>query len=399
MPVKAYSRAVGYHRRVLPSALAAALRGVPRVWTELDDPVRQQQFVESASAHRVRPLLAWALRRSGELQMWPAAIRDVLIEAARAEAVLEIGRRHELCRLMSAFAAAGIDALAIKGAALAYDVYPEPWLRPREDTDLLVRPSDAARAGVLLVAAGYRAIARQSGRIVTNQQLYVRSDAPHRDAVDLHWKIADPATFADLLSADDLIRDAAVVTLDDSCGVRVPTRTHALLLACWHRVAHHHDVERLLWLYDIHLLAGALNEADSEVFSETAVATKTSAVCASALTLAVDAFRSPVAAALLTRLRASTADTESPATLYLRDGARPVDLLLADLRALPTWTARVRLVREHLLPPAEYMHATYGRSSPAMLPALYAWRVAAGVRRWLQRPDRPANRGADDRRA
>ena len=370
-----------------PTALAAALRGVPGVWTELDDPVRQQHFLASASAHRVRPLLAWALRRAGELQVWPAAIRDPLIEAARAEAVLEIDRRYELCRLMRAFDAAAIDVLAIKGAALAYDVYPEPWLRPREDTDLLVRPADAARAGDVLKAAGYRTIARQRGRLVTNQQLYVRPNAPHRDAVDLHWKIADPATFADLLSADDLIRDAIVVTLDDSREARVPSHPHALLLACWHRVAHHHDVERLLWLYDIDLLAGALDEAGSQVVSEIAARTKTSTVCVSALNLAVEAFRSTAAAALLTRLRQSAPDNRSPATLYLRDGARPVDLLVADLRALPTWTARARLVREHLFPPAEYMRATYGRSSPAMLPALYAWRVVAGVRRWLQRPD------------
>ena len=388
---------LGYHRGVLPSALAAALRGVPALPIGLDDPARQQHFVESASAHRVRPLLAWALRRSGELHRWPTAIRERLIEAARAEAVLEIARRHELCRLMPAFDAAGIGVLAIKGAALAYEVYPEPWLRPREDTDLLVRPTDAARAGDVLTASGYRAVARQSGRVVTNQQLYVRSEAGHRDAVDLHWKIADPATFADLLSAEDLFRDAVVVTLDDACVVRVPCRRHALLLACWHRAAHHHDVERLLWLYDIHLIADALNPADSRIVAEIAGRTKTSSVCASALTLAVDPFRSPAGAALRAQLGPSAID--SGASLYVRRDARLVDLLLADLRALPTWTARMRLVREHLFPPAEYMRATYGRASPAMLPALYAWRVAAGVRRWFQRPDRPENHGAGNGRA
>ena len=370
---------------MLPNALAAALRGVPGVWADLDDPVRQQHFVEAASAHRVRPLLAWTLRRSGELDRWPAAVRQSLVDAARAEAALEIARHRDLCRLMHAVASAGIDVLVVKGASLAYDLYAEPWLRPREDTDVMVRPEDVARTGAVLAAAGYRAVPRPSGTLVAHQQLYVRS-SPSRDAVDLHWKIADPAPFADLLSADDLFRDAVDLHLDASCRARVPCRSHALLLACWHRVAHHHDGERLLWLYDLHLLAAALDDAGCRTVAEIAARTRTSAVCARGLTLASRHFQSPHVARLLDQLQDAPADHESPASRYLREDARKVDLLLADLRALPTWTSRARLVREHLFPSADYMRATYEGSHGMPLPALYAWRIVNGARRWFQRP-------------
>jgi len=389
-----------YHRHVLPMAsdgraqavaraLAAALRGEPGAWRTLNDPGQESAFLELASEHRVKPLLAWQLGRLDELDHWPGAVRRAIVDAGRAEAALEIARRRDLDRLFPAFESAGIPVLAIKGAALAYTAYPEPWLRPREDTDLLVGPADAARAGVVLAAAGFHPVSRQRGRIVTNQQLYLRPDPPgRRDAIDLHWKIADPAPFADLISFDELLRAGAAVAVGGPPGCRVPSTGHSLLLACWHLIAHHSrdrgERERLLWLYDIHLLANALTEAGRGVVIEVAARTRTAGVCAAALTTARQQFPSPGADALLEHLPRSAIDGSM--TPYLRGNARRVDLLVADLRALPGWRSQVRLIREHLFPPAAYMRATYPQSSPVLLPFLYARRIVGGARRWFQRP-------------
>jgi len=43
---------------------------------------------------------------------------------------------------------------------------------------------------------------------------------------------------------------------------RAACGTDALVLACLHRAAHHRDSEELLWLYDIHLIACSLSDAD-----------------------------------------------------------------------------------------------------------------------------------------
>ncbi len=369
-------------------ALAAALRGEPGAWRTLSDPAQETAFLVLATEHRVKPLLAWQLGRLGELNHWPDAVRRAIVDAGRAESALEIARRRDLGRLLLAFEAAAVPVLAIKGAALAYTVYPEPWLRPREDTDLLVRPADVVRAGVVLAAAGFHLVPRQRGRIVTNQQLYVRSDPPgRRDAIDLHWKIADPAPFANLISFDELLRAGAAVA-NASPAFRVPSTGHSLLLACWHLIAHHSrdrgDRERLLWLYDIHLLANALTEGGRGVVIEVAARTRTADVCATALTIASRQFASPGAGALLEQLPQSASDRST--TPYLRGNARRVDLLVADLRALPGWRSQVRLVREHLFPPAAYMRATYPQTSPVLLPFLYVRRIVGGARRWFQRP-------------
>src|SRR5262249_2801724 len=124
------------------SALCAVVRGASDVWHRLADPDPQAAFLTAARRHRLRPLVAWLLRERGELACWPASVREGLLQAERAEAALEIVRVVELGRLLRAFDAAGIQAVVFKGAALAYSLYPEPWLRPREDTDVLIRFAD-----------------------------------------------------------------------------------------------------------------------------------------------------------------------------------------------------------------------------------------------------------------
>jgi hypothetical protein len=370
-------------------AICAAIRGMPGVWRTLGRPEARSGFLAAAVAHRVRPLLASKLRRSGELESWPNDVRQALVDAERAEAALEIVRRRDLSLLLRACTSADLPIVLFKGAALAYSVYEDPWLRPREDTDLLIQSADVDRAGAVLAACGYEPVVRQSGRLVTHQRLYRRADGRgHRDACDLHWKIADPAPFADLLSSDDILRDASETAVDDGTVARVPSTTHALLLACWHRVSHHHDADDLLWLYDVHLLAGRLRDGDVDELIAIARRTGTGVICARGLRLARERFGTGLPPTVVDELERSDGQSRSPAASYLQPDARRIDLLAADLKALPDWRSRVRLLREHLFPPAEYMFETYGRSSPILLPALYARRILSGAARWLRRPIR-----------
>ncbi len=53
------------------------------------------------------------------------------------------------------FAAADIPVLVLKGAALAFLVYPQPGLRCMRDIDLLVKAGDAQRAQALLWKEGF----------------------------------------------------------------------------------------------------------------------------------------------------------------------------------------------------------------------------------------------------
>lgn len=224
-------------------------------------------FLDGASAHGVQPLLAHHLHQSASGVRWPDEVREPLREAARVEAIANVVRRRELQRVLAALDAVGVRGLLMKGAALAYLRYPHPALRPRCDTDLLIRHADRAAVPRVMQELGYRPWAQTSGELVMPQCTVVKEDRSGVwHAYDMHVKIANPTVFAELLSFDEAAaHSVAVPILGEPARALHPV--DALLLACIHRVAHHHDSERLLWLYDIHLLASAMDRPAFERFA------------------------------------------------------------------------------------------------------------------------------------
>lgn len=366
--------------------LIAALRGDPGVIGELVEPGRQASFLDAAIRHRVRPLLAWRLRERQELQAWPGAIRESLVASERAEAAIDVYRWAELARLLPVFQTAGIPVLLLKGAALAYSLYPRPWLRPRQDTDLLVLPRDVPGASALLERAGYSPAHAVNGQLVSHQRNYTRSARQGiRHDIDLHWKALNPVPLADLLPAAALLDASVAVSIGGGVEARVARRDHALLLACLHLAAHHPGSrDDLLWLHDVHLLAGVLTADQGRALLETATETGTGPVCAQGLRLAADRFGTFFSPGLLSDLEAPTASSRRMPGVYLQARVRRADLLRADMAAIPRWRGRARLLREHLFPPASYMLAGSGKRSRLWLPALYLRRILRGAAGWFR---------------
>jgi hypothetical protein len=81
-------------------------------------------------------------------------------------------------------------------------------------------------------------------------------------------------------------------------------------------------------------------------------------------------------------MTALTTGEDEPSAVFLRRKQRPIDRLASDFRALGP-RAAARLMREHLLPPAEYMEAKYGVTSRTLLPAYYVKRVLTGMSKWF----------------
>lgn len=186
---------------------------------------------------------------------------------------------------------------------------------------------------------------------------------------------------AGALTYDEILREAVPVPALGATASS-PCPVHALLLACLHRVAHHADSPELLWLMDIHLLAGRLSADEWRVLLELARARAIWGVCAHSLACARAAFHTTFPPPVLEALD-ERPDDRSRA--LLAPGLRQIDLLRADLAALRTWTARVRLVREHLLPPATFMAARYGVTHRVALPWFYVRRICRGVPKWFRR--------------
>ena len=345
---------------------------------------RGEALYEAAAAHGVLPLVAHQLAGVATV---PPDLRSRLHDALQAAVVADLAAEAALRQLLTALERAGIDVLVIKGSHLAYTHYPRPDLRARVDTDLLIPRARRDAAHDLLSRLGYETQTKVSGDFTATQALYV---LPAHDtvvhAVDLHWRLASPQAFAHVLSFDEL-RQTSEPLPALSAAARVPSAVHALLIACLHRVAHHHDeTEQFKWLFDIHLLASGFSGSEWERFVELAADRQIAALCRQGLEQSVRWFGTPVPAWVWSDARVAGAQARERTAAYLQSRSL-AGLLVHDLRALSSWRARARLLREHLLPPAEYMRRVYAPGSSLPIPLLYVLRFVRGASRWLRRSD------------
>jgi hypothetical protein len=344
-------------------------------------------LLTTAAHHRVLVLLGWQLRSAGRLNGWPPEFIDAFVAAERQAVAVDCARHTELMRVLAALAARRIAALVFKGAALAHLCYPAPHLRPRTDADLLVRTADVPALDETFGSLGYERQRETSGDLSSYQSHYGRSDRHGIfHAFDMHWKISNRQALADRLTFGELWERRVLVPPLGPWAATVDP-VHALALALVHRAGHHPGSRDLLWIYDLHLIVSRLTEPERQEIERLADSRGLGQIACDGLMLARDWFATPSADRIIDALSRQPAEREDAAVI--RETSSQTDLLYLDLRALATWRARMRLVREHLLPAPSYIRGKYGVRSNVLLPLFYAWRVVAGAPRWLRRPNAP----------
>lgn len=113
--------------------------------------------------HRLAPLLHWRLTHERSDVPVPEDIRGALADSFRKAALRALVMQRELLLLVRILGKAGIPCIALKGAYLAYTVYPHPALRPLRDLDVLVAKDKALDAYQALIDGGYRRPREYSG--------------------------------------------------------------------------------------------------------------------------------------------------------------------------------------------------------------------------------------------
>lgn len=352
----------------LREPLRAALRGERAEWpSDLAD-----AEVAALVAHGVAPLV-YALQPLPALR--GEAIRAAAIEPLRAE---------DLRGVLRELAARGIDVLITKGSALACDVYAAPELRPRGDVDLLVAREQADAAREAFRALGFDERVTSGDEHGLAQAAFTRADAHGvRHEYDLHWDVANTPLFASALRFTDL-RARAIPIPPLGPHARGLGRVDALLLACIHRVAHHHDSDRLIWLVDIALLRQRMSADEHRAFWRQAAQARVVGVCARSVELADQwTSRAPHDGAE-EWLSAEELAREEESRAFLDREMRYGRVMLLNLRAL-TWPARLRRLWQLAFPPAAYVRRSFGARGSAALPWLYVRRGARGVRRLFRK--------------
>jgi hypothetical protein len=358
----------------LDAAVAGALVGA-RTPSSTDD---ARKWLARAEPHGVHLLLAdrWLASSDATLR----ALRPELLDRIRGAAVVDAVRADECRRVCTALSAAGVRAAVLKGEALAHGVYRESYLRPRTDTDILIDRDSRAAVSVVLIDQGYSADVETSGSLVSSQSHFSRLDRSGlRHAWDVHWRVSNVHAVADVVTLDRIA--ASGTRPAPLAGVFAPAAADALLLACVHRIAHHHDAPDLIWLYDIHLIAEAMSPFVATAFVRSARELGVWTMCARSLARARERLGTTLPAAI----DAALAETPPEVVEASEAGWREVDVLRGNLRALSTWPDRARLLREHLFPPPAFIASKYRLRSRAALPWAYLHRIVTGAPKWFRR--------------
>lgn len=352
--------------------LATLMRGEAPSESGLPIP---EDVTASALDHGVLPLIYAAFARSdcddGRLR----ALRTKIADLARAEAAADAIRVAACRAVLGALGEAGIQALVFKGGALAHSHYPASHLRPRDDTDLLVQESRLAALDEVMIGIGYAAQTAISGRFVSHQRLYSAVDGRGvRHNFDVHWRISNRHRYARLFGFDELLARSRPLP-GYAATARCPCPRDALLIAALHR-SKHRGTDRLVWLYDIHLLLSAMAPRELTEVDGLAAAKGLAREYRAAATGAQHWF-GEIPGCLEDRF----AHTPAPVS----GGVRTIDIWLSDLRALPSWRARLALLTEHAFPSAEYMLRKGGAGNRLALPLAYLTRGLRGSLKLFRR--------------
>jgi hypothetical protein len=354
---------------------------------------RPDLIPERALYHGVSALLATL---SAVMATLPSQIQDAVRQQAISETMWDLRHRQILAPLLNDFAKADIVAVLLKGTALAYSHYPSSSLRPRGDTDMLVPASEMANVFGILKAHGF---SRDLGSFDGMPTSIIRQEAwsytapdGSKHAVDLHWEVMHPWAVSHLFDSDTVRRKAQPLERL-SPSARMMCNIDAVYHACIHRAVHiktpyyiedqaFRGGDRLIWLYDLHLMLPKLTTADWADLLSLCGSHDTADLCLDAFTKTNQLLGTHVPSDVLDGLRAAR-QNGAPKQFLVDSGG--VQSLFSDLRAIPTLKARLQYMLHVLFPPKAFLIAKYPDMASKPVVLMYLRRIFAAALR--KKPD------------
>lgn len=291
---------------------------------------------------------------------------------------VEMARTHEFVRVLTEIQDRLPDPpIVYKGQALAHNLYPHPWLRPRGDVDVLVEQSSVAGLLDTMGRLGYEKTLSTEADLVMPQASMRRRHAGVEHVWDVHWGISNRPAWSDIL-AYDALQGAAVNVPVDRISFRAPCPAHSLLIACLHLIGHHPGEHRMIWLYDIHLLAASLSAAERRRFMDQAMERpQARAACHAAL----EATQRYIPGEPTDELRLAL--DPGPGARW-RGERSYLAGLVEDAGAVAKGN-RLKFVTQHVLPSSDYMMKRFGIRHRWQLPFWYVVRIGRAVPKLFRR--------------
>lgn len=344
-------------------------RGEQIAWHSFT-PQDWQLLAKMAVNEGVAPLVYWQYRHSRFPAAMPAAVRETVTNAYYKTLAHNTILYEELQRILSAFEAAGIPVILLKGAALAQTVYPDIGLRPMGDLDLLICLNHLPDVEKILNGMGYADVGselwRGFNRLFAYEKNFARTLQGRPIAVEPHWNLIGGEA--------SRVRPKIEWFWQGAQGNHLQPEAHVLYLAAHAFIKSHAHLEaRLLWFVDAALL---LQQHPVDWETVIAQAQKFNWLPAlPALSQALDAVWGD-SFALNAALPKAAA---SPNGLHARTGADFAERKQKRTGLLTSW-GRVLLFIGMLFPSPQYMRTRYRLKSNWQLPLYYLKRLAQGAR-------------------
>lgn len=289
--------------------LAASLRAEAPAWPqEWSSDDAAGKVCDRIDAHGIALVLA---QQADGIDQWPAAIRETFLKQARMQAFWEESHRRQLQTILERLADRGIRILVMKGTALAYSAYPDPAMRRRGDSDLLVRSENVPAMREVLQSLGLELVEQAVG-VVFQEAWRARSNDGLTHDFDVHWRVADSPLLQRVLTEEALFADAIPLPALGQHGF-APGPVHGFvqgsLNQCWHEFSgYHRGAEglhqgvRLIWALDNRLQAERFTARDWDRLVAFANDTETAPVILRSLQAAHSLLGAEVPARVLAKL-------------------------------------------------------------------------------------------------
>jgi len=290
----------------------------------------------------------------------------------KIQSLVNMLRQTEEARVLTELKNVDINPILLKGAGISQTHYPQAELRERTDCDLFINLNDIEKTRKLLSKQGY-----SLGRSTYRSHQFSVTSNPGRSiyvSFDIHWRISNAPQFAQTINYQEALLNSIPLSTPPRALVLNPQ--YALLLACMHRLGNsNHDKNMLKWIYDIHLLILNMPTRELELFTELANKKDLSTVCLDGFERTQELFHTIIPSSILSSLSQHAATAQK--TNRFRKSQ--LGLIIDDLKLLPGWTAKYKLIIEHVFPDFEYLLSKYPNKGKAWIPLLWLHHLGSAL--------------------
>ncbi|MFT5609515.1 MAG: hypothetical protein ACI9WC_002790 [Arenicella sp.] len=333
------------------------------------------EVLDQSELDGVTPLLRHHLEQTGQLEFLPRGLQARFQQIDRKHLAADMATQDELLYLLKILQSHNIDFIMLKGEALSHSIYPLPHLRTKTDIDLLFSSkAESERASKILETEGYQRMLSQQGTFVGYQFVCHKQYANgFRMVFDIHNEITNYLWFNRKLRYQYLLENSNFIEIEN-VKVRVLNTIHALIHACVHRITNKsNDTEdRLIWLYDIHLLGQSLSDTQWQNLVQVCSNKDLSEIVRQGLQVSHETLASSLPPKFIDQLKSNALTSNDP----FSQKRRRIHMYWSDFILNKGFANKLTQIRERVFPPADYMLKRYDLKSSRWLVYYYLKRVA-----------------------